>query len=47
MQCDIKAAAYVECSAMIQKNVKAVFEEAVRAAVLNHRPTEQHKCIVM
>eukprot|EP00731_Ephydatia_muelleri_P028303 Em0019g1176a len=47
MQCDIKAATYVECSSLMQKNVEAVFEEAVRAAVLNHRLTEQNKCIVM
>lgn len=48
MQHDIKATTYVECSAQIQMNVDAVFEEAVRASLLNPPRTSEHKkCTVM
>ena len=47
MQHEINAEQYVECSAKMQNNVAAVFEEAVKAALQNKRNTAHKKCIVM
>ena len=40
MQKDIGAVKYLECSALTQKNLKIVFDEAIRAVL---KPTATHK----
>ena len=48
MQKDIGAVKYVECSAMTQKNLKCVFDEAVRAALGPQKAEKKHrKCSVL
>ncbi|CAN8100691.1 unnamed protein product [Discula destructiva] len=48
---DIRAHKYLECSALTQRNLKAVFDEAIRA-VLNPRPVQTQtkkkgKCTIL
>ncbi|KAG9523333.1 GTPase CDC42, partial [Aureobasidium melanogenum] len=46
---EIKAVKYMECSALTQRNLKSVFDEAIRA-VLSPRPTskpKKQKCIIL
>ena len=48
MQKDIGAVKYVECSAMTQKNLKCVFDEAVRAALGPQKGEKKHsKCSIL
>ena len=42
----LKAYAYVECSALTQKGLHQVFEEAIRA-VLAPKVTKQNKCALL
>ncbi|XP_065142212.1 cell division cycle 42 like 2 isoform X3 [Paramisgurnus dabryanus] len=43
---DLKAVKYVECSALTQKGLKNVFDEAVLAAVENQVAQKKHKCVL-
>ena len=48
MQKDIGAVKYLECSAMTQKNLKNIFEEAVRAALWPQKTEKKHrKCSIL
>ena len=43
MQKEIGAVKLVECSAVGQKNVKTVFDEAIRAVLRPSKPVKAHK----
>ena len=45
---DIKAVKYLECSALTQKGVKAIFEESVRAVLFPVQPVKKKsKCVLL
>ncbi|KAL1919418.1 uncharacterized protein VTP21DRAFT_2111 [Calcarisporiella thermophila] len=45
---DIGAVRYLECSALTQKGLKNVFDEAIRAVLCPQRPAKkQKKCVIM
>jgi len=50
MQRDIRAVKYLECSALTQKNLKTVFDEAIRAVLYppakDKRPSKKTNCII-
>jgi Ras-related C3 botulinum toxin substrate 1 len=48
MMKEINAAKYIECSALTQKGVKSVFDEAVRAVLLAPKSIKkQNRCIIL
>ncbi|KAJ2115931.1 GTPase Cdc42 [Coemansia sp. RSA 922] len=44
---DLKAVKYVECSALTQKGLKNVFDEAIVAALEPPTPKKKSKCILL
>ncbi|KAK9475788.1 P-loop containing nucleoside triphosphate hydrolase protein [Lipomyces japonicus] len=45
---DIHAVRYLECSALTQKGLKAVFDEAIRAVLMPAAPVKkQKKCVIL
>lgn len=44
---EIGAVCYKECSALTQENLKAVFDEAIRAAINKNKPKDSGCCSVM
>mgnify|MGYP006373999603 CR=1 FL=1 len=43
LQKEIGAVKFIECSAMTQKNVRTVFDEAIRASLRPSKPVKAHK----
>lgn len=44
---NIKSKKYLKCSAMLQKGVKEVFDEAVKAVLAATAPAPKKKCVVL
>ncbi|KAK7915807.1 hypothetical protein WMY93_011568 [Mugilogobius chulae] len=44
---DLKAVKYVECSALTQKGLKNVFDEAILAALEPPEPKKRRKCVLL
>jgi len=46
---DIKAIRYMECSALTQKNLKTVFDEAIQIVLFKekHKPVKKSKCTLL
>ncbi|RVE70897.1 hypothetical protein OJAV_G00068580 [Oryzias javanicus] len=44
---DLKAVKYVECSALTQKGLKNVFDEAILAALEPPEPKQKRKCVLL
>uniref|UniRef100_A0ABI7ZC94 Uncharacterized protein n=1 Tax=Felis catus TaxID=9685 RepID=A0ABI7ZC94_FELCA len=44
---DLKAVKYVECSALTQKGVKNVFDEAILAALEPPEPKKTRRCVIL
>lgn len=48
MEKEIGAAAYVECSALTQRGLKQVFDEAIRAVLMPRpKPKRHSKCALL
>ncbi|KAJ8942357.1 hypothetical protein NQ314_010086 [Rhamnusium bicolor] len=44
---ELKAVKYVECSALTQKGLKNVFDEAILAALEPPEPVKRKKCVIL
>ncbi|XP_051857439.1 cell division control protein 42 homolog [Antechinus flavipes] len=44
---DLNAVRYVECSALTQKGLKNVFDEAILAALEPPEPRKSHRCVLL
>lgn len=44
---ELKAVKYVECSALTQKGLKNVFDEAILAALEPPEPVKRRKCVIL
>uniref|UniRef100_A0A2K5EZJ3 Cell division control protein 42 homolog n=1 Tax=Aotus nancymaae TaxID=37293 RepID=A0A2K5EZJ3_AOTNA len=47
LACDLKAVKYVECSALTQKGLKNVFDEAILAALEPPEPKKSRRCVLL
>eukprot|EP00731_Ephydatia_muelleri_P016329 Em0009g753a len=47
LQKEIGAAKYMECSAITQKNLKLVFDEAIRSVLQPRKPEKKSKCSLL
>ena len=44
---ELRAVRYVECSALTQKGLKNVFDEAILAALEPPEPPKKRKCLIL
>ena len=44
---ELRAVKFVECSALTQKGLKNVFDEAILAALEPPEPTKKRKCCIL
>ena len=44
---ELRAVKYVECSALTQKGLKNVFDEAILAALEPPEPIKKRKCVLL